>query len=260
MRPCEPKVFLISESRAVQDVMEYLKHVGVPDWKTDSNSDAEGLLELAGRACYKSFAPGLNPNVTTVREGNTKYLRNIIEQHHGSVLEHATASFALVNVSRVFTHELARHRVGTAISQESLRYVRVREYDFWMPECIQNDYVAYTIFQDAIEVLEEAHSKLTEHFKLDEPGANFSTKKKITSALRRIAPHGMATAMIWSANFRTLRHVIEARTDPGAEEEIRMVFGMIAKLCVERWPNVFGDYESEVVDGHPWYRTANTKV
>ena len=34
------------------------------------------------------------------------------------------------NVSRVFTHELVRHRAGSAFSQESLRYVRLTDIGF----------------------------------------------------------------------------------------------------------------------------------
>ena len=48
--------------------------------------------------------------------------------------------------------------------------------------------------------------------------------------------------------------------DPGAEEEIRLVFGKVAEIAVERWGNVFADYEVEIVDGLPWYRTKNKKV
>ena len=110
------------------------------------------------------------------------------------------------------------------------------------------------------EYIEDAQKELLEHFKLDEKGTPFSRKKKITSALRRIAPHGMATVVIWTANFRTLRHVIETRTGPEAEEEIRLVFGKVAAIAKTRWPNVFADYIVEVVDGLPWYRTEHSKV
>ena len=43
-------------------------------------------------------------------------------------------SFVLHNVSRVVTHELVRHRPGTAVSQESLRFVRLTDIPFWFPD------------------------------------------------------------------------------------------------------------------------------
>ena len=59
---------------------------------------------------------------------------------------------------------------------------------------------------------------------IDEEGVPFHVKKEVTSALRRLAPIGLSTDIIWTANARTLRHVIEMRTAPGAEEELRLVF------------------------------------
>lgn len=78
--------------------------------------------------------------------------------------------------------------------------------------------------------------------------------------MRRIAPDGLATTIGWSANPRILRHVIEMRTDPSAEEEIRLVFGKIAECVRGRYPHLFDDYEVETVDGMPWYKTRNAKV
>jgi thymidylate synthase (FAD) len=114
----QPKVFLVGETRIVEDGLQaYLAHVGAPEWTTDATSDSERLCEVMGRLCYRSFAPGLNPNVTRVREGNGPYLGNIVNVGHGSVLEHASLNFIFADVSRVFTHELVRHRAGTAMSQ-----------------------------------------------------------------------------------------------------------------------------------------------
>src|SRR5437899_12930800 len=87
----------------------------------------EMLCELAGRMCYQSFEIGLNPNVTKIREDSKDYFKNLLTKGDGSVSEHGSVSFAFLGVSRIFTHELARHRVGIAISQESLRYVRPKE-------------------------------------------------------------------------------------------------------------------------------------
>ena len=78
--------------------------------------------------------------------------------------------------------------------------------------------------------------------------------------MRRLAPDGLATNIGWSCNMRTLRHVIEQRTAPWAEEEIRLVFGRIAEIAIARWPNLFGDYRAEMVDGLPVYTTDNRKV
>ena len=141
MKFMKPSVFQIGQtSLNYIGICNFLDHIGAKDWKENNfsqypisgeyandSSDLEKLCEVYSRGCYKSFGAGLNPNVTKIREGNAEHLANVIKSAHGSVFEHAMINFAFCDVSRVFTHELVRHRVGVAISQESLRYVRLTE-------------------------------------------------------------------------------------------------------------------------------------
>jgi len=255
-----PKVFLVGETRVNEEGLRaYFDHLGVPQWQTDAPSDAERLAEVMGRLCYRSFDVGLNPNVTKVREGNKPYLDNIIQVGHGSVLEHAALNFIFADVSRVVTHELVRHRAGTAISQESLRFVRLDTLSAYAPVHIQENEEGMAIFARTLEQLEAVQRELARVYAIDEE-SRFSVKKQLTSAFRRVAPMGVATTIGWSCNFRTLRHVIEHRTDPHAEEEIRCLFGEVFRLVRDRYPNIFSDYEVEMVDGLPWVKTAHGKI
>jgi thymidylate synthase (FAD) len=255
-----PKVFLVGETRVCEPgLAAYLAHVGAPDWETDAPSDVERIAEVMGRLCYRSFKPGLNPNVTRVREGNESYLQNIIGVGHGSVLEHGALNFIFADVSRVVTHELVRHRSGTAISQESLRLVRLDTLSAYAPMHIQENERGMEIFTRTFEELEKLQAELAAVFNIDE-AKDFSEKKKLTSAFRRMAPIGLATTIGWSCNFRALRHIIEQRTDPHAEEEIRFLFAEVFELVRERHPNLFSDYEVETVDGLPWVKTGSRKV
>lgn len=45
-----------------------------------------------------------------------------------------------------------------------------------------------------------------------------------------------------------------------AEEEIRLVFSTVGKLCQEKFPAVFAGYKVELVDGLSWFKTENGKV
>ena len=181
----------------------------------------ELLVEFGGRACYRSWEPGLNPNVTRIRTDPREYFGNLLRSLHGSVLEHANYSFAFRNVSRVFTHELVRHRAGSAFSQESLRYVRLTDIGFRVPPALEP--VREQVIS-LVEQLEEFQVSAADELGIDEEGLPFHVKKEVTSALRRLAPIGLSTDIIWTANVRTLRHVIEMRTAEGAEEELRLVF------------------------------------
>jgi thymidylate synthase (FAD) len=247
MRETRPSVFLVARPSVVVDGMRgYLEDVGGASWLEGRLSEVDGavnsgelLVEFAGRACYRSWEPGLNPNVTKIRTDQRQYFENILRSFHGSVLEHSTYSFALRNVSRVFTHELVRHRAGSAFSQESLRYVRLTDVGFRVPPVLEpvRDQVV-----EIVERLEDFQVSAADALGLDEDGVPFEVKKEITSALRRLAPIGLSTDIIWSANVRTLRHVIEMRTAKGAEEELRIVFGEIAELMTREAPGLFQDF------------------
>ncbi|HLM49625.1 MAG TPA: FAD-dependent thymidylate synthase [Solirubrobacteraceae bacterium] len=248
LRETTPQVFLIARPAVDLEAMRgYLESVGGASWldrrvgeaPEGEVNDGEQLIEFCGRVCYRSWEPGLNPNVRRVRNDPAEYFANILRAQHGSVLEHANYSFALRNVSRVFTHELIRHRAGSAFSQESLRFVRLTELGFRVPEALEpvRDQVI-----TLVEQLEEFQRSAAGELGIDDEGVPFHVKKEVTSALRRLAPTGLSTDIVWTANARTLRHVIEMRTAPGAEEELRLVFDEIARIMRAEAPNLFQDF------------------
>jgi thymidylate synthase (FAD) len=258
MQFVEPKVYLIAESKVdYNQLKQMLASVGKETalgWfaktKEASKSEGELLTEVAGRICYKSFGIGLNPNVTKIRQNSQDYINNTLSKGDGSIFEHASCTFAFINVSRVLTHELVRHRVGVAISQESLRYVRPTELYFWLPPEFQGKKKEV---KSILEDMEENYHKLEGSYEWDK--LNFDLKKRITSALRRIMPDGIATSIIWTANHRTIRHVITMRTAASAEVEIRYVFDKVARMMKEKFPLIYHDFEfTELEDKtRSWY-------
>lgn len=230
----------------------FIEHVP-ESWFVGNRIEGEGdegaLVEIMGRLCYKSWEPGLNPNVTKVRTDQDDYIGNIINVGHGSVVEHPHISFIFNNVSRVFTHELVRHRHEN-ISQESLRFVRLNDIPFWFPDWSKEDQELYERAREVVQTLEDFQLWMAEHFALDDPGVPFAEKKHKTSFMRRFAPIGVATKMGWTVNVRGLRHIIQMRTAPGAEEEIRLVFGMVAERMAPEMPALFQD--AEVSDDGVW--------
>src|SRR5881409_4431542 len=139
MKSTRPVVVKIGETRidraGVEQMLKALEVSGEGTQRFEKAPDTgETLIELAGRICYESFEVGLNPNVTRIRLNPKDYFENLLRKGDGSVAEHAWVSFALIGVSRIMTHELVRHRVGIAVSQESLRYVRPKEIQMWLPD------------------------------------------------------------------------------------------------------------------------------
>lgn len=244
----DQKVTLIAEPTVRWGaVRSYLAEVGGESWvdrvlgEEVRPSDAELLVEIMGRICYRSWEPGLNRNVTKVREDHGDYLLNVLRQAHGSVLSHAHFSFLIHDCSRVMTAELNRHAAGIDISEQSLRYVRLDELRFRVPTVLKRE--TQDIMRLLITHIEEEMAVMIQTESLDDPELDFSHKKTITSALRRGAPLGLLTEEGWTANVRAIRHVIEMRSAQGAEEEIRVFADQLARIMQARCPLLFGDYD-----------------
>ena len=250
-----------------------LADIGAPDWNTNASSDGEELIEFSGKLCYKSFSADLNDNLTRVRTNrNHEYIsEGIVKVGHGSVLEHVHHSFVFLNVSRVFTHELVRHRLAN-YSQESLRFVRLTELKAYFPsvftrrflESLETDEKGPVLVErpelmeealrefmrETFEELEQRQHRLTKMLGLDKI-KNFGLKKKLTSAMRRMAPIGLATNVMMTTNLRNYRHIIEMRTSRHAEEEIRVAFAPVFEWLYNEHPAVFADASVEEVEGLP---------
>ena len=118
---------------------------------------------------------------------------------------------------------------------------------FWLPPELQDKKKE---FKAVVEQAERNYRDLESSY--DWEGMNFDAKKRVTSALRRVVPDGMATSIIWTANHRTIRHVITMRTAEGAEVEIRFVFDKVARLMKSRFPLIYRDFEYTELDDKTW--------
>lgn len=249
----KPQVFLIGETRIVPEGLQaFLAEQGVPEWQTDAGSDAEKLIEVAGKLCYQSFSADLNKNLTRVgARNNHDYIQGgLVAAKHGSVLEHCTVNFVFYNVSRVFTHELVRHRHG-AYSQVSGRYVRNDFIKAFLPAILKSKPEGVAKFEEALIIQERIVHDLEEIYGINgmTSQADFSIKKLLTSAFRRIIGNGQANHIMATYNHRALRHLIEVRTSRHAEEEIRHAFVEVFWQVATRYPAIYADARETIVDG-----------
>jgi thymidylate synthase (FAD) len=105
------QIYKISSPRFnVQQFLDFLRDADQVWNRTVAATEAEELVEAAGRICYMSFGEKQSPR------SNGDYVRNLVRQGHESVLEHVNWTFLLAGVSRAFTHQLVRHRVGFSFS------------------------------------------------------------------------------------------------------------------------------------------------
>jgi thymidylate synthase (FAD) len=229
-------------------------------WETDSEVGGELLTELGGRVCYMAFGTRQG------RRSNADYLDNILQQRHGSVLEHAVWNLLFTGVSRSLTHELIRHRAGFGFSQLSQRYVDESETDFVEPEIIAADPALHAVWEESVATAHRAYSvladALAERLKEEHPDLPRTARRKAArQAARRVLPNATETKIFVTANGRALRHFIELRGSEFAEPEIRRL--AIAVLAVMRAeaPHMFGDFTLETLpDGSVVARTPNSKV
>jgi thymidylate synthase (FAD) len=227
----EPKLTLIARPHFVEPA-----HLPVA-WLGES-TDGERLAEFAGRLCYMSQR---NPAKRATRE----YLENIKRQGHGSVLEHAVYSILVEGVSRSLTHELVRHRAGTAMSQLSQRYVDESEANFVVPPAIIGDEALESAWRAQVEGAQAAYVALVEQLMdryrwVDD---KVHRRKMAREAARGVLPNSTETKIVFTANARSWRTLLELRAGEGAELEIRRLAVALIRLLQAEAPAFFNDFE-----------------
>lgn len=92
------------------------------DQAQDDGISPQGILtSMMGKLCYRSLDPSKNKNLTGSR-AIAENIQGLLASAHGSVMEHVYFNFVFWDVSRVFTHELVRHRVFT-VNVRTLRHL-----------------------------------------------------------------------------------------------------------------------------------------
>ena len=87
------------------------------------------VIYTAARTCYNPGSPvDMWDDVNNVsEEKKLKLIKNCVSSQHDSVLEHAYFTFAIEGIDRAVSHQLVRHRAGIVFSQQSQRYVEIKE-------------------------------------------------------------------------------------------------------------------------------------
>lgn len=253
----KPKVHHVaSTSLNRQGIITYLKSSGNEAFieTMDAHpSDMEVLVSMMAKLCYKSLSLGHNDNISRIRDIKSN-IEAAINSEHGSVLEHASMSFIVEDCSRIFTHELVRHRTGTAFSQNSGRYIRLNDIDVVLDPLLEP---VEPEVAELCRTIEACYAKMAEKLQLNAEGLTFGVKKKITSALRRIAPNGQTNEIGFTINLRAMRFIIEKRTSHAAEWEIRYVFAQVYFIARSLVPTLFCDAVVNTVDGLPEVKFGN---
>ena len=98
-----------------------------------------------------------------------------------------------------------------------------------IPESVQNNPKALNYWSRAAWEIRNTYNRLVHEFGVPKEDARF------------ILPSATKTSLIMTANFREWRHIIQLRTDPASQWEIRDVASRIRDILIDEAPYVFGD-------------------
>lgn len=156
-------------------------------------------------------------------------IRKIIKLGHVTVLEHASATFKISNISRACSHQLVRHRM-MSIVQRSQRYVDEAQFEYIIPDAIKKDEYILDTFEDCMFFISRVYKKLRV----------MGIKKEDA---RFVLPNACRTDMVVTANLRQWKYMICLRGERHAQWEIRNVILEILKILKKVVPVVFEELE-----------------
>ena len=184
--------------------------------------EALRIVEMAARTCYRSFDKSGEHTAEPL-------IRHCIRLGHESILEHVAFGLRLIT-DRGVTHELVRHRIGVAFSQESTRYVRYNgEMEFiepWWWEDSNIDEIVSRHFANACEDAEDRYHEMLKH------GA-------APQAARAVLPNCLKTEIVATANLREWRHIFKLRRSPAAHPDMRGLMDAAHEMAKTNYPVFF---------------------
>lgn len=246
------RIYIISRPQFDLDAFcDFLNNVDGKWRRSAEATEAEEVVECAGRLCYMSFGRMQSPKT------NEQYIRHLIEMGHESVLEHVNWTILIEGVSRAFTHQLVRHRVGFAFSQLSQQYHDESDAEFVEPAILERFPSAQKAWKRAIEVAQNAYIQIKsvaseEGERLDLDNQGREVLRAIRSLARSVLPNATETKIVVTANGRAIRHFLRVRGTIPGDAEMRLVAAKILTLLSAEAPALFYDFKVETFsDGYP---------
>ena len=167
-------------------------------------------------------------------ETATRKIKQVTGYGHASVIEHASFTFSLEDVSRAMTHQLIRHRIAS-YTQQSQRYVTYDTIEKYVtPPSIGGNREAKKVFDEALEKISDTYQNLLRIVPKEDA--------------RFILPNAAKTNIIVTMNARELRHFFSLRCCARAQWEIREVATEMLKQAKKAAPALFEDSGASCVE------------
>lgn len=246
-----PKIELIASTTLTNTVEGGPK---IEDWMrlNPDTTDAESLVEHAGRGCYESWH---RPNAAT--EKTSDYInRTAFDMQHGSILEHASATFRFSGVSRAWLAEMERHR-HLSWSVVSQRYVDANTFGVVVPPAIREAtgrivYDSEATYDDLVGCASEAlewwvqdtmghYEMLVRHLQ-----GNGLSRKQAREAARSVLPNATEVRGVVTGNLRAWSTILPLRAHPSADREMQEVSMHILEALEPIAPTVTDNIRQQI--------------
>ncbi len=196
----------------------------------DCTQDPVRSLYMAFRTAYSSLRPTQisrrirDERIT--RDQMLAFIRDKMEIGHTSPLEQVWFEFAIAGVSRAFSHQFVRHRMGISFEQQSQRYVTFKggEFPYTMPESVKRAGLAAKT-ERTFDQLAGLYDQMVQ--------AGVPAEDA-----RFVLPNATQTNFKVTVNFLELLHIADLRLCTRAQWEFRKVVAMMRAEVLRRFPEL----------------------
>jgi thymidylate synthase (FAD) len=185
---------------------------------------------MAYRTCYSQFTPQqVAARIEDERIGQAE-MRTFIEERlktgHASPLEQVAFEFGISGVSRAFSHQFVRHRVGISFEQQSQRYVTYKggEFPYTVPDTVRK-----AGLQEKMDELFDKVGGLYEEMVAAGVPAEDA---------RFLLPNATNTNFKITVNFASLLHICDLRLCTRAQWEFRKVAALMRSEVMKVAPEL----------------------
>ena len=196
----------------------------------DHTRDPIKTLYVAYRTAYSSLTPmQIERRIEDGRISREKmaaFIDKRLETGHASPLEQVWFEIGISGVSRAFSHQFVRHRIGISFEQQSQRYVKFKDakFPFTMPKSVERAGMA--------DKMEAAFAQLGSLYQeLLDAGVP-------AEDARFLLPNAASTNFKIVVNFQELLHICDLRLCTRAQWEFRRVASMMRAEVHHRFPEL----------------------
>lgn len=186
-------------------------------------SDPEMLPAMAATLTHSTIKPEELQKLPKKKQA--AILDQVLKLGHTSVIEHASFTFAISDVSRSLTHQLVRHRIAS-YSQQSQRYVNLHEPNYVIPPLISKNKKTREAYEKTMKAIWEHYNKLL-NLKIPAEDARY------------VLPNATCTNIMVTMNARSLLNFFELRCCLHAQWEIRLLANKMLQEVKKVAPRIF---------------------